>query len=148
MEPEKKKKTSGIDWLVRIVVIICILLFIAGAIFVVPRISTKEATADTYYFHNFEYPAFYRVVKKQWFTINMFRNDEYRQYLYIGNYSDEEVETYVDYLENSAGYTMFPNLESRWHYDVSAGHWDDNGEARYINIVLYKTNSAVYITLW
>lgn len=148
MDKKPKKKLSKADWAVRIVVTICVVLFIALAIFIVPRINSEQARSDTYSFLDFEYPAFHRVVKKQWLSIDMFASAKYRQYMYTGNYADEEIAAYVNYLEEDAGFTMFPVEKSRWHFEISAGKRDQNGDPRYINIVHYTENGAVFVTLW
>lgn len=145
---KQKKKLTKADWIVRIVVAICAVMFIVAAVFVVPRINSKQAQGDTYIFQNHEYPAFHRAVPKRGFSIDMFHSDKYRQYLYVGKFTDQDLKMYVEYLEKNAGYTLFPQPESRWHYEISAGQWDQNHNPRYINIVHYDADGAIFVTLW
>lgn len=123
-------------------------LSIATAVFVIPRINSTQARGETYTFHDHEYPAFHRAVPKQGFSVDMFHSSEYRQYLYVGKFTDQDIKKYVDYLENTAGYNLFPQPDSRWHYEIAAGCWDKDHNPRYISIVHYEKDGAVYVTLW
>lgn len=137
-------------WLAYIVIGICVVLSMIVAIILVPRLNPKDAMSkETYSYKNFEYPAFYKVVDKRPFALRMHDDDdEYKQFMYIGNFKPEEVQAYIDYLVLEKLYTQFENDDSRWPINMSLGRMDLQNEPHYINIVHYGKNSGVIITIW